>query len=288
MGKASAADLVRGASALKSLPSVYNRITEVVNHPHSSAEDIATVVTEDPSLTARLLGLVNSAFFGFPEKIDTISRAVTIMGTQQLCDLALSVAVIRLFKGIPQQLVDMESFWRHSIACGVTSRLLAKERRECNSERFFVAGLLHDIGSIILYVQAPELAKKALLRAQRRREPLNSSERKILGYDHAEVGLQLLKMWAFPDALQHAVGYHHAPLRARRFPTEAATIHIADFIVSALEFGSSGETRVPHLEAKAREHLGFKVHGLCGLVEELERQYEGVVRAILLPEDAPT
>lgn len=285
MERIDAADLVRRADGVKSLPAVYHRITELIGHPHSSMEDIARVVTEDPGLTVRLLGLVNSAFFGFPDKIDTISRAVTIVGTQQICDLALSVAVLRLFKGIPQQLVDMEGFWRHSIACGVTSRLLAMERRECNAERFFVAGLLHDVGAIVLYVQAPELAKKALLRARRRREPLVLAERKIMGCDHAEVGLHLLRSWSLPEALQHAVGYHHAPLRTRRFPTEASTVHIADFIANALELGSSGESRVPAFVKESWSCLGLEVRSLPALIEELEGQYQEVVRAILPPED---
>ena len=288
MEKVRPADLVRGADAVKSLPSIYHRMREVVDHPHSSVEDVARVVTEDPNLTVRLLGLVNSAFFGFPEKIDTISRAVTIVGTQQLCDLTLSVAVVRLFNEIPQELVDMESFWRHSVACGVTSRLLAIERCERNTEQFFIAGLLHDIGSILLYLEAPKMAKKSLLRAQRRREPLITAERHILGCDHAEVGLHLLETWAFPEVLQHAVGYHHEPLGTRRFPIEAATVHIADFVANALEFGSSGETRVPPFHAQARKNLGLEVQSLRGLVEEVEGQYEEVVRAILSREDAPT
>ena len=103
---------------IPSLPEIFIRVNEVVNNPRSSLEDVGKVISEDTGLTARLLKIVNSAFYGFPSHIETISRAVTIVGTQQLRDLALATSVIRLFSGIPHDLLDMESFWRHSVACG--------------------------------------------------------------------------------------------------------------------------------------------------------------------------
>ena len=127
-----ASDLLKGVVSVSSLPGVYLRLSNVVGDPRSSASDVGRVIADDPGLTARLLRLVNSAMYGFPSKIETVSRAISIVGTQQLQDLALATSVIRLFANMPQELVTMESFWRHSVACGVAARALAGRRREPN------------------------------------------------------------------------------------------------------------------------------------------------------------
>ena len=133
---------MKGTLEIPSLPMIFTRIDEAVNNPRSSLADIGRIISEDSSLTARLLKIVNSAFYSFPSKIETISRAVTVVGTQQLRDLALATSVMKLFQGIPPDLINMEAFWKHSIACGVAARVLAAHKREANIERFFVAGIL--------------------------------------------------------------------------------------------------------------------------------------------------
>ena len=117
-----------------------------MNDPRSATADFGAVVSDDPSLTARLLRLVNSAFYGFPSKIESVTQALSVVGTSQLNDLVLATSVLRVFKGVPKEFVDMDSFWQHSLACGVCVRVLAAQRRESN-----VAGLLHDLGRLILY-----------------------------------------------------------------------------------------------------------------------------------------
>ena len=153
-------EIIKGNEDLPSLPAIFNEVNEAVDDPRSSMGDIAEIISSDISLSARILRLVNSAFFGFPSRIDTISHAVTIIGTQQLRDLVLATAVIDLFRGIPSELVDMRSFWQHSISCGIASRILSSYHREANIEHFFVAGLLHDLGRLILYIKIPDQTKE--------------------------------------------------------------------------------------------------------------------------------
>ena len=159
---ADVSELLRGNDNIPSLPTIFYQINEAVGDPRSSMRDIAQIISADQSLSARLLRLVNSAFFGFPSKIDTISHAVTIIGTKQLRDLALATTVIQMFKGIPNDLIQVKSFWQHSIGCGIGSRLLASFQKMANVEHFFVSGLLHDIGRLILYSNKSEDARKAL------------------------------------------------------------------------------------------------------------------------------
>ena len=144
-------DLLDGTEKLSSVSLVHERLNEAIFSKQATVDQISSIIMQDPGLTARLLRIVNSAYFGFPRKIDTISRAVMIVGTQQLHDLTLATSIVTLFRRIPEQFVSMESFWKHSVACGLAARVLAGLNRESNVERFFVAGILHDVGRLIMY-----------------------------------------------------------------------------------------------------------------------------------------
>ncbi len=279
---ARASDLLKGLVSVSSLPGIYLRLSEVVADPRASAADVGRVIAEDPGLTARLLKLVNSAMYGFPTPIETVSHAISIVGTAQLQDLALATSVIRLFANLPPGLVTMDSFWRHSVACGVVARALATRRREPNVERFFVAGLLHDIGRPVLFTQVPDQSRKAMARSAETGVPLFAAEQELLGFDHTHVGSALLDLWKLPPSLREAVAYHHYPDRAKRFPVEAATVHLADLIANALQLGTSGESALPPFAAHAWSLIGLPAAVLADLVEESERHYEAAVQVIAL------
>lgn len=279
---ARASDLLKGVTSVSSLPGVYLRLSSVVADPRSSSADVGRVIAEDPGLTARLLKLVNSAMYGFPSRIETVSHAISIVGTTQLQDLALATSVIRLFASMPQELVTMESFWRHSVACGVAARALASRRREVNVERFFVAGLLHDIGRPIMYMQVPDVARAAMTRSRETGEPLYVVEHALLGFDHSHVGHALLDQWKLPPSLREAVAQHHFPERASRFPVETAVVHVADLIVNALRFGSSGEPGIPPLHQKSWDAIGVPATVLDDVIGEVEEHYEAAVQVMAL------
>ena len=274
-------DLLKGYTQISSLPTIYTRLNEAISNPRTSMSDIGEIVRDDPGLTTRLLRLVNSAFYGFPSKIETISRALVIVGVRQLRDLALATSIMSLFKGIPEQLVSMESFWRHSIACGVAAKILATYRRDTNVERFFVAGMVHDIGRLIINTKVPDQARQALLRCKFQRALLYMAEREVIGFDHAAVGGALLKAWNLPASLEEVVVYHHNPSEARRFPLETAVIHVANIIAHVMQFGSSGERFVPPLDGKAWETIGLSTSILSPALDQLERQGTNVAQTIL-------
>jgi putative nucleotidyltransferase with HDIG domain len=277
-----ASDLLKGVVSVASLPGVYLRLSSVVSDPRSSAADVGRVIAEDPGLTARLLKLVNSAMYGFPSRIETVSHAISIVGTAQLQDLALATSVIKLFASMPQELVTMESFWRHSVACGVAARALATRRREVNVERFFVAGLLHDIGRPIMYMQVPAESRAAVTRSRETGEPLYLVEHELLGFDHTHVGHALLDQWKLPPSLREAVAQHHYPDRATRFPVETAVVHVADLIANGLRFGTSGEPGIPPLHQKSWEAIGVPATMLADVFREVEEHYETAVQVMAL------
>jgi HD-like signal output (HDOD) protein len=262
--------LVEKTRTVYSHPLIYDRLNETINHPRSSIADIARIITEDQGLTARILRLANSPMFGYFGKVDSISRAVTIIGTQQLRDLALAAAIMGVFKGIPEELISMPSFWRHSIACGIIARCVAIYLRENNVERFFVAGILHDVGQLILFTSVPDIARQLLEQSRNNGELYYVTERAVLGFDHAELGGALLRNWKIPANVSDPVTFHHLPQRAEQFPLEAAIIHLADVMCQGFEFGTSGEWSVPPLDSQAWDRIGMPVTMLTTIVKQAE------------------
>jgi putative nucleotidyltransferase with HDIG domain len=274
-------DLVRSVSQVGTVQPIYERLGAVMNHPLSSATDIGRVISDDPDLTARLLRLVNSPIYGFPSRISTVSQAISIVGMNQLHDLAVAASFSQLFGNVPQELVSMTSFWRHSVACGVGARSIAVLRKEPNVERFFVAGLLHDIGRPIIYQRLPEDSRRALERARRSGALLQEVEVEVFGFHHGQVGAALLDRWRLPSLLQEAVAWHHQPKYASRFPVEAAVVHVADHLANALQFGTSGERLVPPLRSEAWDRVGLAPTALPTLLTQIEVQFADAVAAIL-------
>jgi putative nucleotidyltransferase with HDIG domain len=274
-------ELAKGAAGIPSLPQIYGQLTEALDNPRASTGQIADIISGDSGLAARLLRLVNSAFYCFPSKVESISHAVLLVGTEQIRDLALATSILRSFKGISADLVDMESFWLHSVATGVTARVLATHRREANSELFFVAGVLHDIGRLLMYKSFPDEAREALSRARHRAGPLLEMEREVFGFDHAAAGGVVLHAWGLPPSLTEMVRCHHTPADARRYPVEAAVVHVADVIVTALELGNGGDEAVPRLSPTAWKCLALPESVLGVVAEQVERQVDDVRRSVL-------
>jgi len=266
--------LVNETTTTYSLPLIYERLTEIINHPRCSIDDIAKVITEDQGLTARLLKLANSPMFGYFSKIDTIGKAVTIIGTQQLRDMALAVSVMEIFTDIPESLLDMKSFWQHNIACGIVARSLATYRRESNVERYFAAGILHDIGKLVMCTLIPGSVREILISGREHGSLGFRNELAVLGFTHAAVGGAVLSRWKIPASIVEPVACHHIPARSEQFPAGVAMVHLADIICKALGLGSSGDRFVPPLETSAWERLDIPAGALPKIVKQVEQELD--------------
>ncbi|EPR43378.1 metal dependent phosphohydrolase [Desulfovibrio sp. X2] len=269
---------------LASLPAVFNEIVEAVKSPRSSASHVAEVIGRDQSLSARLLRIVNSPFYGFSGRVDTLQRAVAIVGTIQITNLALGIAVTTVFSGIPPEFLDMRAFWEHSVSVGVLARLLATHVGTGGEERMFVAGLLHDVGRLAVFRNFPEHARRMVLLGAAECEPMDALERREWGVSHARVGSLLMAQWQLPENLQRVVDCHHAPGRAEA-PAEAALVHVADLVAHALALGHSGTRRVPPLDPAAWKRLGIQPSLLPSLAAQAESQMRDILK-ILLDDDA--
>lgn len=276
--------LIESDPKLTSLPDVFVRINEVLANPMSTSQEAAEAIGMDTGLSAKLLRMVNSALYGFPVKVDTLSRAVTIVGSRQLTTLALGLSVLAIFKDLPPGLVDMRSFWKHSIGCGVIASSLAPPDSGAEVERLFVAGLLHDVGRLVLYRCQPRILARVVATARAKGRPLREVERARLGYDHAILGGMLLRCWRFPVNLEKAVRHHHGQgaYLAEAMP---AAVHVADAVVGAMGLGSSGEIYAPALSPTAWRTLDLTAERLAGLVLVAETQIEDILQAFL-PDEA--
>jgi HD-like signal output (HDOD) protein len=257
---------------LPEIPSVVFELNEVIANPMSSASHIARVVNRSPSLTALLLKIVNSSFYGFPSKIDKVSHAVTLIGTREISGLALGISILSIFKNIPKEMIDMYSFLKHSLACGILSRILAAQKNFGQTEQLFVSGLLHDLGRLILYLYFTEESRNILSRARNSNKLLYEEEHDYLGCDHAQVGKQLMEQWKLPAILENNVLYHHNPSEAQQ-PIPAAIVHLADIIVNSLGIGSSGEKFVPPLDAAAWENLDLPLSIFGTVIGQTTHQF---------------
>ena len=273
-------ELVNQISGVVSLPSFLSELDKAMNDPRCSLERVAEIISGDIGLSVRLLKLVNSSFYAFPSPIDTISRAVAVVGTKQLRDLAFTTAVLGAFDLKAHQ-ISLEKFWRHSIACGVVAKSIATYRRDSDLERYFLLGVMHDIGRLILFSEFPDKMDQALAQAKEQKQLLGDVERAIFGFDHAQVGNALLKTWKLPNAHQEIVLYHHTPEKAFRYPVETTVIHLSDLIVNALRLGNSGERFVPVLSPKVDEVLQLSVDALQSIIEHAENEYQTVVKLFL-------
>lgn len=273
--------LVQKAHTVPSLPEIFYQLVAVIDDPNISLSSIASLISEDTALTARLLRIANSAMYSFPTKINTISQAITIIGTKQIRELVLATSVMSIFKGISSNLVDMESFWRHSIACGIAARAIAILRRTANIEQFYVIGLLHDIGLLLSVTLIPDKASLILNRCRQDGELLYKIEREILGFNHGGLGAALLKSWRLSDAIQEPVGCHHSPTIANSHSEAASIVHLAEIIVQGLNFGNSGEHWVSPLDEKAWRNLSLPEGSIANIINVLDEQFTEALNLFL-------
>ncbi len=223
-------ELVAKNIKLVSLPEVCIQVQELADSPHGTAIALGEVISTDTGLSARLLKLVNSAFYGMPSRIDTISRAVNLIGMRELKNLTFAASAAEVFAGIPPDLVDMAAFWQHSTYTGLLARHLSRHCNILHSERLFTAGLLHDVGRLLIYLKLPEQARHTLEIQLSSRRELCDIENEILGFDHTEVAYALLSEWNLPGNLCATVRYHHRPQDAHDAHLESAILHIADVV----------------------------------------------------------
>ncbi len=227
-------DKVQTIIQLPALPAIAEEVVEMVENPKTSASEIGRVISMDPGLTAKVLKIANSAFYGFPKKISTVEFAIVVLGFETLREIVISISLVNTLQKKTDSTFNTQQFWDHAIYTGVIGRRLARDLGYRVSGEVFVGGLLHDMGiSTLSQYFAPEY--------ERITELVNNTdltwlqaEKNVLGTTHAEIGGWLAERWNFPSTLIEAVSMHHEPLRAKENPELVSIIHCADVIANRL------------------------------------------------------
>jgi putative nucleotidyltransferase with HDIG domain len=268
-------ELVKSVGELVTLPAVFVHINQLIENQDSTIADISQAVSQDPAFTVRLLRVANSSFYGFPTSIDTVSKAVSILGTSQIRSLSLSTTIANSFSGLANKLVSIENFWRHSLYCGLLARKLARLAGHCDNEAVFTAGLLHDIGELVLFNRMPEEAYAALMQVLDSVDELQvyQAEQQILGFDHAQIGGELARQWKLPPLLEECIAYHHDIASASRFPREVAIVHIANILAVMAELRTQNLEDVSPIDPQAWRVTGLTAaEVIAELVSEVQAE----------------
>jgi len=217
--------VVAGVDDLLSLPDAATRLNALLTDPDTTSGEIAEVVSLDPALSARVLRAVNSAYFGLRARVDTISKAIAMIGTSELHSLVLATSAAQAFKNISCKLIDMESFWQHSVRSALAARGFAESSMRRHRERIFLSALMHDVGQLVLYHQLPAVSTR-ILEAVKAGQAQEDAELGMLGFTHADIGAVLLSRWNLPPSLTEPVRYHHRFMDAPDFSREAALLYL--------------------------------------------------------------
>lgn len=233
-----------------SLPETMAALLEAVQGQHNSAGAVGDIIAADPALATMVLRLVNSSFYQFPRRINSLASAIAIIGRRQLRLMAIGITAMSFCRHIPEELLDMKAFWMHSIGCGVICKNMMQGVEGADTERLYLAGLLHDIGHLFMLQEKPALVRAAMRLSETEECSLHEAEKVIFGFDHCDLGSRLMSLWNFPPFLIESVRRHHDQQGDN---TETCIVHVADAFAHAAFPGNSVSLRLPRLATKKWE-----------------------------------
>ncbi len=260
---------------ISSLPEITTRIVEVVEDPKSTAQDMHDIVKNDPALAAKILKVVNSAFYGLPAQISSLDRAIIMLGLSAVKNIALAASLSRLFRpGAISDAFDARDLWEHCIGVGVCARMLAASGFG-QAEEAFVAGLVHDMGLLVEYQLFPEKLKQVVEICAAQPQDFLATEQAVIGANHQQFGNALAVKWKFPPALRYSISYHHNPERLRpEFRRLVTAVQVADAICGQNQIGFYLTTQTSEITEEMLEQVGVTPERVGELLETLPERIE--------------
>jgi putative nucleotidyltransferase with HDIG domain len=267
--------LVQCVQELPALPDVAMKVLKMTEDPNASARGIGNTISSDVALTARVLRIANSAYYGLPRSVSTISEAIVILGMQALRNLALAASAYDTLKrecdGYGLQAGEL---WKHSVTCALMSQIIANRTHAIRSEEGFVGGLLHDVGKVILNVHVSPQFQAIMALAELDDLPFHEAERTVLGFDHAEVGARVAEKWNLPQPLCSAIAGHHVIERGRDNPNLTAVIHVANGLSHTVRYGLGSDGPRDKMDPSAVALLQLTDNDMDEIIEEMIKQLD--------------
>lgn len=258
-------------------PIVFHQIQKVLNDPKVSAGQIASILSEDPAMSVKVLKLTNSAFYGLPREVDSVKQAVVIVGLAAVKNLVLAASVLDMFKGKDSDQESQEKFWRHSLAVGFSGRLLARHSRVrgmIDPDSVFSGGLLHDIGKVVMSCfLKKEYAEFIEERQKDTVTPTFEVEERVLGYNHADIGGVLAEQWKLPSRLKQAVAFHHRPQLSTSDDPIAYVVHVANYIAKKTFYDNDDKYLVGTMEPSVVDYMQITDEDIESYSEKLREEY---------------
>ncbi len=259
---------VEGIIGLPTIPSTLRQISRVIGDPSISLKEIGEFISNDPALTSKVLKIVNSAAYGFPGRISSVSHATVLLGLNVIKGLLIGVSVFELMQN------TMCGLWEHSLGCAVASRLIAKKKGLEGYEDVYVAGLLHDIGKLVLILEFPKEYEQAMEEAEIKGITIFEAEEEHFVTNHAVIGSWLAEKWLFPYNMIEVIRYHHKPYLSKSASIETAIVHLSDILLRAEGLGFAGDPFVPVVSPVAFEALHLSKMDLREILEEMRDSME--------------
>jgi putative nucleotidyltransferase with HDIG domain len=254
---------VERTNAIPTIPLVIKKILKAVENPATSPSAVSKLVANDPALTAKILKVINAAMYGFVTRISSVNQAVVLLGMNVVRALLLGIAMFEMMEQTTMGL------WKHSLGCAVVAKLLAQKKRMFDPEEASVAGLLHDIGKVVLSVQYAKEYQMVVTTARDRSMFLFDAEMEMFTMTHATAGAYFANTWRLPKFVVESIRCHHHPSLTRAAPMHAATVHMADILVKAYNVGFSGDAFVPVVHGSAWELFDFDEAQIKELFSEI-------------------
>lgn len=248
---------------LPTIPSVLQRLLKLIENPKVSLTEVGNFIQSDPVLTSRVLKMVNSPIYGFPGRISAVQQALILLGLNVVRGLLLGVSVFEVMQK------SMVGLWEHSLGCAIASRIIAKKKNLPEPEEISIAGLLHDIGKVVMSLRYKEEYEKVIKDAELRDLFIIESEKEIFGITHSDGGSWIAKKWNFPQSLVEIIDYHHKPNLSKSLPLQASIVHLADILTRAVGFGFSGDHHVPAVNPAAWELLNLSDAEFREILDEM-------------------
>ena len=261
--------IIDSVDELPTLPVIYTKLINLLEQSDATVSMIAKVISDDQTIAAKVLRIVNSVFYGFPKKIASLQRAVVILGLKEVRNMVLATSTLRMFEQLQSgDQLNMKALWQHSIGCGISARVLAEAAYLKNPGDVFTGGLLHDIGKLIHALYLPQEFANIIGGVRETGMPMFEMEKDILGFTHAQTGKLLAEKWSFPEEVVNMITEHHLDDGSPDLTKEVAAVHIGNTLCTAFSLGSGGERRVPTANQEAWGVLGLEL----GTLESIARR----------------